>query len=103
MAIYIIEFREARRTWLDAFGKLPPQTRTQRVMLILIESGILYMLFFVRDGSACIFELTYPDRLVGWNGSTIFQCNYPCVLFFVTSEFKTPLIDKVLDLSLRDV
>ena len=48
MATDIVEFREARRTWLDAFGKLPPQTRTQRVMLILIESGILYMLFFVR-------------------------------------------------------
>ncbi|RPD52997.1 hypothetical protein L227DRAFT_423210 [Lentinus tigrinus ALCF2SS1-6] len=39
------------KTWCaqinNAFGTLPPRTRTQRVMLILIESGILYMLFFL--------------------------------------------------------
>ncbi|KAI0643434.1 hypothetical protein C8Q79DRAFT_179662 [Trametes meyenii] len=29
-----------------AFGKLSPKTQTQRVMVMLIESGILYMLFF---------------------------------------------------------
>ncbi|KAH9932931.1 uncharacterized protein B0H18DRAFT_984702 [Fomitopsis serialis] len=36
-----------RRTHIDAFGGSSPQTRTQRVMVMLIESGVLYMLFFV--------------------------------------------------------
>ncbi|KAI0668146.1 hypothetical protein C8Q78DRAFT_1081542 [Trametes maxima] len=35
----------AYKTWA-AFGKLSPKTQTQRVMVMLIESGVLYMLFF---------------------------------------------------------
>lgn len=35
-----------RRTYLAAFGTLGPRTRTLGVMIMLIESGVLYMLFF---------------------------------------------------------
>lgn len=30
-----------------AFGSASPQTKTMKVMTVLIESGILYMIFFV--------------------------------------------------------
>ena len=32
----------------EAFGKSVPHTRTRRIMVFLVESGILYVLFFVR-------------------------------------------------------
>ncbi|RPD52998.1 hypothetical protein L226DRAFT_617659 [Lentinus tigrinus ALCF2SS1-7] len=36
-----------RRMYLDAFGKQSRRTWTQNVMFVLIETGILYMLFFL--------------------------------------------------------
>ncbi|KAH9895616.1 hypothetical protein C8Q73DRAFT_444097 [Cubamyces lactineus] len=39
--------REYRQTHLEAFGKMSRQTRTQKIMLMLVESGVIYMLFFV--------------------------------------------------------
>ncbi|EPT05928.1 hypothetical protein FOMPIDRAFT_1026808 [Fomitopsis schrenkii] len=36
-----------RRMHINAFGKSSTRTRTQKIMVMLIESGILYMLFFV--------------------------------------------------------
>ncbi|KAI0691360.1 hypothetical protein C8T65DRAFT_745483 [Cerioporus squamosus] len=36
-----------RRMYIDAFGKQSRRTRTQNVMFMLIETGILYMLFFL--------------------------------------------------------
>lgn len=30
-----------------AFGNASPMTRTQKIMYLLVESGIAYMLFFV--------------------------------------------------------
>ncbi|KAI0656060.1 hypothetical protein C8Q70DRAFT_922311 [Cubamyces menziesii] len=38
---------EYRQTHLEAFGKMSRQTRTQKIMLMLVESGVIYMLFFV--------------------------------------------------------
>ncbi|KAI0643444.1 hypothetical protein C8Q79DRAFT_1012723 [Trametes meyenii] len=38
---------EYRRLHKEAFGKYTQQTRSQKVMLLLIESGILYFLFFL--------------------------------------------------------
>ena len=40
--------REYRQTHLEAFGKMSRQTRTQKIMLMLVESGVIYMLFLVR-------------------------------------------------------
>ncbi|GJF00164.1 hypothetical protein PsYK624_164430 [Phanerochaete sordida] len=49
VATALIAFKtwQYRRTYLSAFGSSGPKSRTQRVMLMLIESGILYMLFFI--------------------------------------------------------
>ncbi|KAI0666687.1 hypothetical protein C8Q78DRAFT_445003 [Trametes maxima] len=38
---------EYRRLHKEAFGKFSQQTRSQKVMLLLIESGIFYFLFFL--------------------------------------------------------
>ncbi|KAI0643438.1 hypothetical protein C8Q79DRAFT_1012718 [Trametes meyenii] len=38
---------EHQRRHKEAFGQLSTQTRTQKVMLMIIESGVLYMLFFL--------------------------------------------------------
>ncbi|KAI0354545.1 hypothetical protein OH77DRAFT_1521795 [Trametes cingulata] len=38
---------EYRRIHVAAFGRLSARTRAQRIMLMLIESGVLYMLFFL--------------------------------------------------------
>ncbi|TFK88398.1 hypothetical protein K466DRAFT_652673 [Polyporus arcularius HHB13444] len=36
-----------RRMYLDAFGKQSRRTRTQSIMFMLVETGILYMIFFL--------------------------------------------------------
>ncbi|KAI0773066.1 hypothetical protein BD413DRAFT_656267 [Trametes elegans] len=36
-----------RRTHIEAFGTLSRLTRAQKIMVMLVESGILYMLFFL--------------------------------------------------------
>ncbi|RDX48515.1 hypothetical protein OH76DRAFT_1483874 [Lentinus brumalis] len=38
---------EYRRTYLEAFGTSSKRTRTQQIMVSLVESGIIYMLFFL--------------------------------------------------------
>ena len=42
--------RKYRKTYreLASLGNATPATRTLKVMLVLIESGVIYMLFFVR-------------------------------------------------------
>ncbi|KAI0764632.1 hypothetical protein C8Q74DRAFT_987175 [Fomes fomentarius] len=48
VATLLISYKtwQYRQTYLNAFGK-SPRTRTQRIMLLFVESGILYLLFFV--------------------------------------------------------
>ncbi|KAH9932932.1 uncharacterized protein B0H18DRAFT_952096 [Fomitopsis serialis] len=43
----VIYCRTYRHTDIDAFGGSSRQTRTQRAMVMLIESGVLYMLFIL--------------------------------------------------------
>ncbi|KAI0754316.1 hypothetical protein C8Q80DRAFT_361161 [Daedaleopsis nitida] len=49
VATLLISYKtwEYRHIHMEAFGRKTSRSRTQRIMLILIESGILYMLFFL--------------------------------------------------------
>ncbi|KAI0668138.1 hypothetical protein C8Q78DRAFT_277316 [Trametes maxima] len=46
-ALIAYKAREYSRIHTEAFGKLSRATRAQRVMLMLVETGVLYMLFFL--------------------------------------------------------
>lgn len=58
-----------RRMHVLAFGKTSPQTRTQRVMFLLVESGVLYMLFFLVQ---VILSLDSVNNSVNQNERLIF-------------------------------
>ncbi|KAI0668145.1 hypothetical protein C8Q78DRAFT_980296 [Trametes maxima] len=49
VATLLISYKawQYRRIHFEAFGKLSRPTRVQRIMVMLIESGVLYMLFFL--------------------------------------------------------
>ena len=67
--LILLHSRQYRRTHIEAFGKASSWTRVQGVMFMLVESGILYALFFVRIRRA----LPIPTSL---NGSTSVGTNY---------------------------
>ena len=56
--------RKYRHAHLKAFGKSSPQTRIQKLMILLIESGVVYMLFFVRDIRTTVPRM-FADGLFG--------------------------------------
>ena len=55
------DIRRYCRAYRAAFGT-STQTRAQKVMIMLVESGILYMLFFVRVPSTA--PTTFPSDLL---------------------------------------
>ncbi|KAI0668144.1 hypothetical protein C8Q78DRAFT_277617 [Trametes maxima] len=83
VATLLISYKawEYRRIHFEAFGRLSRPTRAQRVMAMLIESGVLYMLFFL-------------VQVIGSIGSVNARIDrHPAVSFgFTVYDFMTSLI-----------